>query len=834
MQMNKFSFISSVCCLALAMVLVRHDARAQAPAKPSSGKVLQDLKRLNVLGNVLYLAAHPDDENTTLIAYMANHKLYHTGYLALTRGDGGQNLIGPEIRERLGIIRTQELLQARRTDGGYQFFTRANDFGFSKNPEEVFSIWNREKLLADVVWVIRNFKPDVIITRFPKDSRAGHGQHSASSILAEDAFVAAADPKRFPEQLKYVQVWQAKRLLWNISSWAFKDPKEFQKIAPGLLKVDVGVYNALLGKSYGEISADSRSMHKSQGFGSTGSRGTSLDYFQHTLGEPAKTDLFDGINTSWTRLNNSTKVAQSIAKAIAAYKPSEPAAIVPELLTARAELEKLPESFWKKRKMDEIQDVIKEATGLYMEATAGSYAITPGQSLNVSVEVINRSISPLKINSITFPFQTRDSAVNVILSNSIDKDFKATVKVPQDITFTQPYWLQRKDSLGMFFIKNQKDVGLPENNPAAQVTLNMSMGGQKFNYTIPVQYKHNDPVNGELFQPLAVTPPVFANIAENVYVFANKEPKQVTVFVKAGKANVKGDVSLKLEKGWRAEPSSAPFDIAAEEAEQTVQFTLFPPAEASEANIQAVVSIDGREYNKGINTINYNHIPVQVLLPDATAKVVKLDLVRKGKQIGYLMGAGDEVPRSLQQIGYEVTLLTDADVNPETLNKFDAVILGVRVYNTLDRINLYHDKLMEYVKTGGNLIVQYNTNGNLKMNPGPFPMKLSTDRVTVEGAEVRFLLPEHPVLNTPNKITAKDFEGWVQERGLYFPSEWSNEYQAIISSNDPGGPPLNSSLLVAKYGKGNFIYTGLSMFRELPAGVPGAYRLFTNLISLGK
>lgn len=832
--MKQFHYFVSACCMTILMASANLSIKAQAPAKPAAGKILQDLKRLNVLGNVLYLAAHPDDENTTLIAYMANHKLYHTGYLSLTRGDGGQNLIGPEIRERLGIIRTQELLQARRTDGGHQFFTRANDFGFSKNPEEVFSIWNREKLLADVVWVIRNFKPDVIITRFPKDSRAGHGQHSASSILAEDAFVAAADPKRFPEQLKYVEVWQARRLVWNISSWAFKDPKEFEKIAPSLLKVDVGVYNALLGKSYGEISAESRSMHKSQGFGSTGTRGSSFDYFQHTLGVPAKADLFEDINTSWTRVQNSSKVEQAISRAIAAYNAANPSAIIPDLLSARAELEKLPESFWKQRKLGELQEAIKECLGLYMEATAGTYSITPGATLQVQVEVINRSKVPVQLRKISFPFRGSDSSLNATLENSQGRKFKASVTVPSNTDFSQPYWLKQKDSLSLFFINNQKDVGLPENNPEATVSLNLSIGNQTFRYTLPVLYKHNDPVNGELYQPLSVTPPVFANIAENVYMFSGQESKQITVFIKAGKANIQGSVALKLPQGWRSEPAAIPFQIDTDQAEQTANFNLYPPANASEAEIQAIVNLDGKDYSKGINVINYNHIPVQVLFPGATAKVVKLDLIKKGSKIGYLMGAGDEVPRSLQQIGYEVTLLKDADINTENLSRFDAVITGVRAYNTLDRIGFYHGKLMEYVKNGGNLIVQYNTYSDVKTNPGPYPLKLSTDRVTVEGAEVRFLLPDHAVLNTPNKITSKDFEGWVQERGLYFPNQWSKEYEAVLSSNDPGEKPLDGSLLVARYGKGNFVYTGLSMFRELPSGVPGAYRLFSNLISLGK
>ncbi|MBY0541891.1 MAG: PIG-L family deacetylase [Sphingobacteriaceae bacterium] len=806
----------------------------QHPPKPDAGKLLQDIKKLNVLGNVLYLAAHPDDENTTLIAYMANEKKYYTGYLALTRGDGGQNLIGSEIRERLGVIRTQELLQARRTDGGHQYFTRANDFGFSKNPEEVFSIWNREKLLADVVWVIRNFKPDVIITRFPKDSRAGHGQHSASSILAEDAFVAAADPKRFPEQLKFVSTWQAKRLVWNISSWAFKDPEAFNKIAPSLVKVDVGVYNPLLGKSYGEISALSRSMHKSQAFGATGTRGSSLDYFEHTMGVKAKTDLFEDINTTWSRLQNSSKVQEAITKAISTYNPSSPSAVVPLLLTARAELMKLPNSFWKERKLDEIQEVIRTATGLYIEATAASFSIVPGGKLKVETEVINRSPIAVSVKSINFPFQKQDSTVNNTLANSVGKKYNSTVSVPNTLNYSQPYWLQKPDTLGMFDIVNQFDVGLPENTPPANVLVKLNIGGQDFNFNVPVVFKRNDLVYGELYQALSVSPPVFANIAESAYIFSDNDPKQVTVYVRAGKANVKGEVTLKLPEGWKISPASVSINLAKEQSEEAINFKVTPPVNAQVADLQAVVTIDGKAYNRGISVITHKHIPEQVLYPLNTAKAVKLDIQVKNKNIGYLVGAGDEVPRSLQQIGYNVTMLKDADMNQETLGKFSAIIVGIRAYNTLDRINFYHDHLMEYVKNGGNVLVQYNTNSGLKTNPGPYPMTVSTDRVTVEGAEVRVLLPDHPALNTPNKITKADFDGWVQERGLYFPNKWDSQYQSLISINDPGETPKNSSILIAKYGKGNFVYTGISWFRQLPAGVPGAYRIFTNLISLGQ
>jgi LmbE family N-acetylglucosaminyl deacetylase len=805
----------------------------QHPAKPDAGKLLQDIKKLNVLGNVLYLAAHPDDENTTLIAYMANQKLYHTGYLALTRGDGGQNLIGSEIREKLGVIRTQELLQARRTDGGHQFFTRANDFGFSKNPEEVFTIWDREKLLADVVWVIRNFKPDVIITRFPKDSRAGHGQHSASSILAEDAFVAAADPKRFPEQLKYVETWQAKRLVWNISSWAFKNSEDFKKIEPTLLKVDVGVYNPLLGKSYGEISALSRSWHKSQAFGATGVRGTNLDYFDHTLGVKAKTDLFEDINTKWSRIKNSTKVEEAITKAISTYNPSNPSAVVPLLLTAHTELSKLPDSYLKKRKLDEIEEVIRTATGLYIEATANNYSVVPGEKLTVSTEIINRSPIAMEIKSIQFPFQKQDSTVNSTLQTSVGKKISTVVTTPKTLAPSQPYWLQKPDTLGMFDIVDQLNVGLPENTPPANVTVNLSIAGQSLKFTVPVVYKRNDLVYGELYQALSFSPPVLANITESAYIFTN-EPKQVNVVIRAGKANVKGSVTLKLPQGWNISPASIDFNLEKDQAEQAVSFTVTPPANSQVAEMEAIATVEGKTYNKGVVFITHKHIPEQVMYPVNKVKAVKLDIQTKGKNIGYLMGAGDEVPRSLQQIGYNVTLLKDADINQETLSKFNAIIVGVRAYNTLDRINFYHENLMEYVKNGGNVIVQYNVDRGIKTNPGPYPMKLSTDRVTVEGAEVRVLLPNHPALNTPNKITKADFDGWVQERGLYFPSEWDKQYDALISINDPKETPKNSSILTAKYGKGNFVYTGISWFRQLPAGVPGAYRIFANLISLGQ
>ncbi|WP_162052062.1 PIG-L family deacetylase [Pontibacter pamirensis] len=820
--------------LLLAMLLAVPAAWAQAPAKPSAAKVLQDLKKLNVLGSVLYLAAHPDDENTRLIAYLSNEKLYNTGYLAVTRGDGGQNLIGPEIREGLGIIRTQELLQARRTDGGQQFFTRANDFGFSKDQQETFTIWDKEQVLADMVYVIRKFRPDVMVTRFSPEPSGTHGHHTGSAILASEAFEAAADPNRFPEQLKYVEVWQPKRLLWNTGIWSFGNQAEFDKYVKELLTIDVGVYNPLLGKSYGEIAAESRSMHKSQGFGATGSRGAALEYLKHMKGARAEKELFEGVNTSWSRVKGGEKVEKLIQKAIDTYNPAVPAAVVPTLIAAKKELEKLPEGYWKRVKQEELQDVIQATMGLYLEVTADDFAAAPGQPVKLQVEAINRSAVPVTLQRISYGFASKDTTLNKQLQNNEPLRYDATATLPQSITYSQPYWLRKPGTVGMFAVENQQEVGMPENAPAAQAVFSLQVAGQPLQVSVPVVYKRTDPVEGEVYRPFVVTPPVFVNVSESVYMFASQEPKQVQVLVKSGKDNIAGNVKLQLPQGWRAEPASIPFNLKSKGAELPVAFTVYPPQGQQETTLLAVATIDGKNYTQGLNVINYSHIPAQVTFPDATAKIVKLDLQKKGQKVGYVMGAGDDIPISLQQIGYDVTLLKEEDMRLSNLQQFDAIIMGVRAYNTVDRLKFYQPTLLQYVENGGNLIVQYNTNHSLVVpDIAPYPLKLSRDRVAVEDAEVRILQPNHPVLNTPNKITQKDFEGWVQERGLYFPNEWSDDYQAILSSNDPGEPARDGGLLIAPYGKGNYIYTGYSWFRELPAGVAGAYRLFANLISLG-
>ncbi|OWP63230.1 LmbE family protein [Hymenobacter amundsenii] len=841
---------------ALLLALLTHSliyavtAQAQAPKTYSSSEILLGLKKLNVLGSALYIAAHPDDENTRLLAYLANGRLVETGYLSATRGDGGQNLIGPELREGLGVIRTQELLAARRVDGARQFFTRANDFGFSKTAAETFTIWDKDQVLADMVWVIRQRRPDVMITRFPPDARAGHGHHTASAMLAIEAFDAAADPKRFPDQLQYVQPWQAKRLLWNTGSFFVKPGEDMSQY----FQLDAGGYNALLGRSYGEIAAESRTNHKSQGFGSSAQRGEAPEYFQLLKGTPAKTDLFDGVDLTWNRVLGGAAVGKLLDQVIRNYDATNPSASVAGLLKVREETNKdwystAPErtsasKFWREEKRNEIDEIIRACLGLHVEAIFGSgnpTVVSGRGSIPVVLEILNRSNESVLIKKVgPTDLGPDDGAVYTEVNKTVKQNQPLVIKT--QVLFTapepsQPYWLVKPSIPGMYRVDDQQLRGKSENDPQDQIFVTVEVQGKLLDIAVPVQYKHTDPVRGEIYEPLTVVPPVMVNVGGQAFVFADTQPKTVPVTLRAGKAGVKGSVALTLPAGWVAEPASLPFDLAAKDAEQTVQFQVRPGAGAKEGKteLRAVATVEGQAYSRGYQVIAYNHIPTQTLFPEATAPLVKLDLKRKGQQIGYLMGAGDEVPEALRQIGYTVTLLKPEDLTETSLRRFDAVVLGIRAYNTVDQLKSRQPALLDYVKNGGNVVVQYVVNrGTVLPEIGPYPLTLSRDRVTVEDAPVTLLNPKQPLLNTPNRITPADFTGWVQEQGLYYPEKWDSHYQTVISSHDPDEPAREGAILVADYGKGHYIYTGLSLFRELPAGVPGAYRLLTNMVSLGK
>lgn len=806
-----------------------------APAFPqpmNAAEIQLALQKLNVLGRVLYVAAHPDDENTNLMALWANGSLYDAAYLSVTRGDGGQNLIGPELREKLGVIRTQELLAARRLDHGRQFFTRAIDFGFSKTSEETLRIWDRDKVLSDIVWVIRRFRPDVVVTRFSLDDNKTHGHHTASAILAQEAFQAAGDPKRFPEQLAFGEVWKPTRLVWNTSPFFFSN-RNLPFDPTGLATMEAGGFNPLLGKAFTEIAAASLSMHKSQGVGSPPRRGARKEYFKVLEGAPITNDLFDGVDTTWSRVPKSETIAEKVKQVVAAFVPADPAASVPKLMELRKALTQFGDKDWGAQKRAEVDSIIAACLGLNIESSTTIAAVSAAQPLPIKFEAINRSKVPVQLLEVRTPVSGETLQLDLPLPTDqfVAKDLTPTL--PKDVTWSQPYWLRKPATLGTFAVDDQTLIGLPENPPPFPLEVALRIGDQDLRYSVDTKYRTVDPIIGEVRQELVIAPPVFANLSNPVFVFGNDKSKSIQVRVAASTAAVRGQLRLEAPNGWRIEPASVPVDLKAADAEIFATFTIQPPPNANEGTLRAVVSVEGRDYSFARERISYPHIGLHVLMPPAEAKIVRADIRKKGELIGYIPGAGDEIPQSLQQIGYNVKILAAGDITAENLKRFDAVVLGIRACNTQERIASWQPQLLAYVKAGGVVVAQYNTTSDLKTKEiGPFPLEISRDRVTDENAEMRILAPNHPLMNTPNKITAEDFKGWVQERGLYFPNKWDPAWTPILSCNDPGEKPLDGGLLVAKSGSGYFIYTGYSWFRQLPAGVSGAYRLFANMVSL--
>ena len=821
--------------LPFLICLFTFDVLAQAPKTIDAAALQQKLEKLNTLGSVLYIAAHPDDENTELIAYFAKGKDLRTGYMSLTRGDGGQNLIGTEQGPLLGIIRTNELLAARRIDAGEQFFSRAVDFGYSKTADETLQKWNEEQVLEDMVWVIRKFSPDVIVTRFPPAhyNYRTHGHHEASAALAEKAFDMAADKTKYPDQLKYVDVWQPKRLYWNTSTWFYSrsgipfDPTD--KIA-----VDVGAYDPLFGESYAVIAAESRSQHKSQGFGAGKYRGTDMEYLEFVKGDKAKNDILEGVNTNWSRIKGGEKVGKLIQQAVDNYNFKNPSAIVPTLVEAYKELDKL-NGYWVNIKKGELKDVIKAASGIFLDATADSYSATPGGDFTLKTTALNRSNLNVELVNIKYPFETPALKIDSVLSDNLPKRYTTNIKVPQKTPYSQPYWLaDEQKEQGMFVVLNPQLLGNPETGAAAKVEFTLKVNGVPMTFTEPVVYKFTDRVEGEVYRPFNITPPVTANLAENVYLFPDTNSKIVTVTIRSWKDNSKGLIELKVPQGWDVMPKVRDFNIAEKGTETKMVFSVSPQKNAKSGELEALLTVDGEKINRSAVVIDYKHIPIQTYFPPSKAKLTRLDIKKDAQYIGYIMGAGDDIPTNLRQVGYNVTLFNNDNLTDAKLDYFDAIILGIRALNTEEWLRNHKKKLLEYVENGGTLIVQYNTVDLKIPDFWPYPMKIGRDRVTVEEAPVKFINPEHPILNYPNKLSQKDFENWIQERGLYFASEWDQKYTPILAMNDPGEEPAEGALLVAEYGRGAFIYTGISFFRELPAGVPGAYRLMANLIAYKK
>lgn len=801
-------------------LLIPATLRAQTSPELGASEIKQGLKKLNTVGSVLYMAAHPDDENTRLLTYLSKERNLRTGYLALTRGDGGQNLIGPEQAEMLGLLRTQELLAARRIDGAEQFFSRANDFGFSKTADETFSIWGKEQILADAVWVIRNFRPDVIITRFPEDSRAGHGHHAASAIIAREAFMAAADPKRFPEQLKFVQPWQAKRLLWNTYNFGGTNTTSADQ-----LKIDVGGYNPLLGKSYGEIAAESRSSHKSQGFGSIRQRGQSFEFFSPVAGPAPASDLFDGIDQSWNRLKGGAEISTMISQALKEFNPEKPSASVPALIHILTKIEQLPDSSWRLKKAREVKDLIAAAAGLWFESYAAVPSYALGDSIQVRSEVIIRN-PDVAVKWKNGPAEQRTLVSNVI--TSAESSLYAA-------RISQPYWLTENHSPGSYVIKDQQLAGNAQNPDPLSATFTFNIAGKEIVYTRPVVYKFADPVKGEIYQPLVIAPPVTASIAQNSYVFRGSASRVVQVQLKNFRKASSGTIVPQVPAGWKINPQQATFAFPEKGDEQTLEFTVTPAGSNKSGEFSLKINLEDQTFDRALRVISYDHIPTQTLFPKATARLESIDLQTDGKRVGYLAGAGDMIPEALRQVGYEVVMLNENEILHEDLSGFDAIIAGVRAYNVNPRLKYIQAKLMDFVKNGGTYLVQYNVNQPLMVpEMGPYPFSVTGSRVTREDAPVQIKEPDNRVLNYPNKISDRDFQGWIQERGVYFVSDADPRYHSLLRMNDPDETPNDGALIVSDYGKGRFVYTSLAFFRQLPAGVPGAYRLFVNLIAKNK
>ena len=853
--------ICLIACLLIASITTVWPQRELSGA--AAAKLALD--KLNVVGSVLMIAAHPDDENTAMLAYLARHRKVRTGYLSLTRGEGGQNLIGPEQGDELGVIRTQELLAARRVDGAEQFFTRAIDFGFKKTPQEAFDKWGREKILSDVVWVIRRFRPDVIILRFTGTPRDGHGQHQASAILGREAFSAAADPKRFPEQLRWVEPWQTKRLL-NNSNLSEEDlAKEPRKIA-----VDPGEYDPVLGHSYAEIAGMSRSLHRSQGMGTAERRGAAPSYLLPVAGDAPDKDLFDGIDISWNRILGGSAVGKALSEAAQSFDPEHPERTLPLLTSARNAMSQM-HSPLVDRKRQELDETIALCSGLWLDATADKYAAVPGGAFKVNATALARRKMNVGVESIDLEGIAHAGAkAGGGLPFNQPKAYSVDVAVPSDAPLSQPYWLREPKQGDTYGVSNQTEIGLAENPPLLTARFHIRLESGEIEIDRPVLFRYIERAQGELTRGIVIVPPVALKWSEPAILFPSSSAKSTELQLTANVAQAEGSVRIQAPDGWRADTASPGFHLTSLGEESTISIRLTPPAQDSKVTATASASVGNRTVAVDMETIRYPHIPPQVLFPPTRSALVRADVRLLAKNLGYVMGAGDEVPEALRQMGAEVTLLGPDDLARGNLQRFDAIVAGVRAYNTRVDLRANQQRLLDYVRDGGTLVVQYNVpdggagrggrgpgrggnaagqgrGGNGRGSAGgappesltlarigPYPLTPGGDRVTVEDAPVALPDPQSPLLHKPNEITSKDFDGWVQERGLYFASEWDKRYQPLLETHDPGEKPLLGSTLYARYGRGAYVFTSLSWFRQLPAGVPGAFRIFANLLSAGK
>lgn len=788
--------------------------------------IYSDFQKFYTLKRVLYIAAHPDDENTRALAWFSLGENAETAYLSLTRGDGGQNLIGNELGKDLGVLRTQELLQARSYDGAKQFFTRAVDFGYSRSADESFEKWGKEEILSDVVLVIRQFKPDVIITRFPPTKQAGHGHHTASAMLAIEGFSKAADPTYLPHQVEKYGAWKATSLYWNASNWWNKEIDSIAQNNPDYLIKDIGGYNAYLGMSYNEIGTIARSQHKCQGFGAILERGSRLEYFKYLEGDKLKEDFFEGNIRSWEKLV-STSFHEKLKALMANFNFVQPHQNVDALLNIRKELVKLEPSPFKEEKMALCEQMIMDCMGLHVEVLGDDYAFVDGEKTALIYEVINRSPIEATLESVeTEKGKTKEVneklTQNALVQENIEQILHAQL--------SKPYWLE-KPFADIYQVSNPENLGKAKSPSTFSRKVTIRIKEERFVIDVPVKHKWRDPSYGERQREVICTPSFSVNFDRDIAIIKPNQKKSIKLKVHAFQGSIQDVMHIAVPKGWEAHPNTIPIHLTNKHEEAWVEFELTAKEEGVNGIIQLTNNAGNALHN--LTEISYDHIPTQTVFSVSELSCIKLDAEIKTGKIAYIKGVEDAVPQAIEQLGFEVKVFEVSDVPNITLSNFQSVVLGIRIYNVHPELKNYDQKLFEYVKNGGNVIMQYNTKSRREEPEqfGPVPFELSRNRVTEEDAEVTFLMPEHPLLNTPNKMTQSDFENWVQERGLYFADNWDQAYVPLLSWHDKDEAPANGALIVTKYGKGQFVYTGVSFFRELPKGVVGAYKLFANLLS---
>ncbi len=794
----------------------------------SSTDIYQALQKFNFLGKVLYVAAHPDDENTAVISYFSNFRNAETAYFSLTRGGGGQNLIGPELRDELGLIRTYELIEARKVDGGKQFFSTAIDFGYSKSSEETFSVWGKNTLLKQTLDVINHFQPDIIINRFDHQRGRTHGHHTAASLLSVEAFdVLTNDSLGI-----YTNCWKPRRLFHNTSWWFYGSRENFENAMEQkkVISIEVGLHNPLTGLSNSEIAATSRSQHKSQGFGSSPSYGPRTEYFELIRGDEPTNDVFDGMDTSWSRIEGGAPIAQLMEQILHEYDFKAPHQSVPKLLKIYRLVLQLKDQELILEKYNQLKEIIQAAMGLQLQYNTSKPFGIPNELLQVELQATNFGPLSIKLHSIDI------DTTKLIVEQKIDKhdSYSSRQQITLDDVLTTPFWLLEKKEDANYTVNDQSIQYLPDTPEKIKAVFSFEFDDLMIEFEESLKYRTNDPVKGEIVERFQIVPQATFEFDQSSYLFNNSQPHQINIQVTSHGPNFQGNLSIDSPDDWEITPKHHEVSIGQPSQSKNFSFIVQPPKEFKSDDFQAIIETsEGEILHHQMTVIDYPHISRHYKVHPSISKATHLDFKTTVKTIGYINGAGDEIPASLRSVGIQVHQYDIDHIELSDIEKYKTIVVGIRAFNVEESMAQKSKMLWEYAKKGGTLIIQYNTSRNLQVSQiAPMPLQLSRLRVTDENSPIEFIDETHAVLHHPNKITKSDFDHWIQERGLYFASNWDKAFQPILSMNDPEEAPVKGSLLIADYHQGKIIYTGISFFRLLPHGVAGAYRLFANLISL--